>query len=115
MDKKYNCIPCNYSTRNKTDYNKHLLTGKHKRGSTGKPPTLNSYNCSCGHSYKYHSGLSRHKKNCDPNNHTHTTPIIKNKQITESENNMKIKFLEEKLKDKEEIIKLLKEKLEFAA
>lgn len=74
MEKKYNCIPCNYSTSDKCDYNRHIQTSKHKRGGKGKPPTLKSYNCSCGHSYKHRSGLSRHKRNCNQDNPT-TNPI----------------------------------------
>ena len=27
----YNCLPCNYNTKNKTDFNKHIKTKKHKR------------------------------------------------------------------------------------
>tara|TARA_B110000495_G_scaffold121909_1_gene105915 strand:- start:392 stop:745 length:354 start_codon:yes stop_codon:yes gene_type:complete len=112
---KYECIPCQFSVVKKRDYNRHLLTEKHKRGGMGKPLTLKSYNCSCGHSYKHRSGLSRHKKNCNQDNPIYTTPIIENTQMTESVKDLKIKFLEEKIKDKEDIIKLLKEKYELAA
>ena len=107
---KYECIHCNYNTRNKADFDKHLLTEKHKRGGEQKIRI-----CHCGKSYKYQSGLSRHKKNCNQYNPIYTTPIIENTQMIESVKDLKIKFLEEKIKDKEEIIKLLKEKYELAA
>ena len=63
----YVCEKCNYKTGNKKDYNKHLLTGKHKKITNDNamiitlPPVLT---CVCGNTYKHKSGLSRHKKTC---------------------------------------------------
>ena len=54
---KYICKLCNYSTKRKYDYKKHLKTKKH----------INSnkiFNCQCGKVYKYPSGLSKHKNRC---------------------------------------------------
>ena len=84
MDNKKNaqifrCIKCNYSSRNKYDYNKHLLTRKHKmdnksaicRQKIAKPfESVNvkkddkSYDCICGKSYRYQSGLCKHRHKC---------------------------------------------------
>ncbi len=68
----YNCEICCYETRNKKDYSKHLLTRKHlniekmvTNGNTLTQKSPNDYSCEdCGLSYKYKSGLSRHKKEC---------------------------------------------------
>ena len=55
---QYICKLCNYSTKRKYDYKKHLKTRKH----------INSnkiFNCQCGKIYKYRSGLSKHKIRCE--------------------------------------------------
>ena len=77
MDNKKNannfyCKKCNYSSRNKYDYNKHLLTRKHKmdkkiaicRQKIAKPNTSENdenikktYDCICGKSYRYHRSV----------------------------------------------------------
>ena len=69
---KYFCENCNYKTFSKKDYNKHLLTEKHKKRTNGyEMITLddqkedlslnNRFVCSCGNKYKYKQGLHRHK------------------------------------------------------
>jgi hypothetical protein len=69
-DKKYSCINCNYFTCNKTDYDRHLSTEKHKkRFSEDKSLTeftakIVNYTCKCGKEYKSRQGLYNHKKKC---------------------------------------------------
>ena len=63
----YSCDKCDIITSNKKDYNKHLLTLKHKKVceryiSNSENPNII---CECGNEYKYYSGLWRHKKNCN--------------------------------------------------
>jgi len=65
--KNYLCEKCTFECINKKDYNRHLMTAKHKKMTNGdetpnKPPT--TYNCLCGRSYAYRQGLDRHKKTC---------------------------------------------------
>jgi hypothetical protein len=66
--KKYNCKECNYTTSKKSDYDKHILTAKHKKITMDlkkSPKSLQQIlECECGKRYKHHSGLSRHKKQC---------------------------------------------------
>ena len=76
---KFLCECCQYNTRNKKDYEKHIMTPKHAKrtqilqnttGNTTKNPHLpqmsdNNYTCICGKSYKHHSSLWYHKKKCD--------------------------------------------------
>ena len=52
----YKCQKCNFFTKNKYDYNIHCQTKKHLL-------QLN-YCDNCNKSYRYKSGLSRHKKKC---------------------------------------------------
>jgi hypothetical protein len=68
---KYSCINCDYYTSNKRDFNKHILTPKHQRihldtlKSPKNPQNPKTYICSnCNKTYKYHTGLSKHKKKC---------------------------------------------------
>ena len=67
----YNCINCNYYTSVKKDFNKHLLTLKHKRGindDENKNLSHFTFACDCGKKYKYRQGLSYHKKKCSKYN-----------------------------------------------
>ena len=63
------CEKCNYNTSVKKDFNKHLLTLKHKNRENSdqennlSQPTL--FICNCGKKYKYKQGLSLHKKKCE--------------------------------------------------
>ena len=65
---KYNCENCKFNSSNKKDYDKHLLTAKHQRihENTKKPQkNVLMYTCSnCKKSYKFHSGLWKHKQKC---------------------------------------------------
>jgi len=67
---KYACETCDYSTCNKKDYNKHLLTDKHKKQNistdfNNKSQEIPNHSvCECGKIYKERSGLWRHKQKC---------------------------------------------------
>ena len=72
--KTYSCINCDFNSCNKKDYNRHLITDKHKMVMNGNQidnvlpqKTSNLYICKCGKEYNYASGLSRHKKKCSIN------------------------------------------------
>ena len=67
---KFICEKCNFSCSKKSNYDKHLLTRKHKivTNSDKKMPKnaeTERYECICGKSYKYRQGLSNHKKICN--------------------------------------------------
>ena len=63
---KYYCKKCDYSSRNKTDFNRHLSTTKHKMETDGNilETTKTQLICLCGKTYKTRSGLFKHKKKC---------------------------------------------------
>jgi len=62
---KYYCKKCDYGCRNKYNFNKHLSTTKHKMiTNDNKMIKKSCFNCLCGKSYKFSSGLSRHLKVC---------------------------------------------------
>tara|TARA_Y100000992_G_C21271431_1_gene497129 strand:+ start:181 stop:1146 length:966 start_codon:yes stop_codon:yes gene_type:complete len=62
------CIKCDFICSNKKDYERHILTAKHKRLTNAniknpkKPQKI--YTCLCGKEYKQAPSLSRHKKKC---------------------------------------------------
>ena len=61
------CEKCDYKCCRKNDYNKHIMTSKHKinDGQLQKSlTTLKKYVCSCGKEYSYRQGLYIHKKTC---------------------------------------------------
>lgn len=92
---KYECLKCNFICSKESDWNRHLLTAKHKNRTnitnrTEKTPkNANLFVCECGKEYKARNSLWYHKKKCTfANNST-----------------------EEKSSDKEEIEQLINTKL----
>jgi len=55
----FNCKSCEYITKNKSDYNRHILTSKHK---SNNKLTFNCDNCAMDFSSK--STYHRHNKKC---------------------------------------------------
>jgi hypothetical protein len=64
----YSCNICLFNTNNKTDYERHNLTRKHNDNIMIKNISKKTHKCICGKTYKYMSGLSRHKLKCDYDN-----------------------------------------------
>jgi len=69
--KKYICEPCDFRCSNKKDYNRHILTAKHRILHNTTENTTNylkkkqkAYTCECGKEYKHHSSLWKHKQKC---------------------------------------------------
>jgi hypothetical protein len=88
---KFECISCDFKCCNKNDYNRHILTRKHKiLSNTTEKNVKNSeyFICDCGKEYKHHSSLWNHKKKCfikeenkeeinnEINNETNITPEL---------------------------------------
>ena len=131
---KYNCIECNYTTQRKSQYDRHLLTPKHKRiyeNIDNISNTFKSYKCDkCNNEYKFHSGLWKHKKTCthtsNPTNQvtecnvseSHITDGNDNKQLSNTilmlvKQNQEFKQLMIDQPQKDLIINLMKENQEF--
>jgi hypothetical protein len=62
------CEKCNFKCRHKCDWNRHIMTAKHKmetmeiKWKTKK--TTTQFKCECGKIYSSNSGLWKHKKKC---------------------------------------------------
>jgi hypothetical protein len=62
---KYCCNTCDYNTSKKQDYNRHLLTTKHKINTSKNSVKEKEYICKyCKKKFKERTGLWKHKKNC---------------------------------------------------
>lgn len=60
----FECETCNYETSRKHDFDRHMLSIKHKKTTKGLQNI--SYDCSnCSKTYKHHSSLWNHKKTCN--------------------------------------------------
>ena len=113
---KYSCIKCKFSCSKKSNYNKHLLTAKHKmiHNDTNKmPKNAAAYICdNCGKQYTYHSGLSRHKQKCNVQKIEET-----NEQNTETDNeipNQELELIDDNNVDyKDMFIQLMKQNQEL--
>ncbi len=121
---KHVCIKCNYSTNSKKDYNKHCLTKKHKKSrNKEKIPVIVDFSCpNCGKTYKYNSGLSRHKKKCIPvqlynveNDNDDNELSLKDNKKSSSEKSILTDLFQEQQKQMNETINLLKESIKTNA
>jgi hypothetical protein len=89
--KTYACDACNVLCSHKGDFNKHLLTSKHKKNAYGnKWNSLETANipilqncCECGKKYATKSGLWKHRQNCNIQQQIHSVCDISNNIIME--------------------------------
>jgi hypothetical protein len=62
------CEICDFKCSKQCDYERHLVTMKHKMVINGTNKTPNKgeqvFSCICGSNYKYRPGLARHKRTC---------------------------------------------------
>jgi len=89
------CNFCDFTTSNKKDYNRHVLTLKHKKETNGlqnddvfTPKNPTPFFCFCGKKYKHRQGLWKHKLVCFAENENNIIP--KNDTETYKENEIKI-------------------------
>jgi hypothetical protein len=71
--KKYVCIICDFNTSNKKDFERHVLTAKHKKniiGNVGNKLEMSknpNYVCECNKIFHTNAGLWKHKNKCCTN------------------------------------------------
>ena len=66
----YFCEKCDYRTSRNSQYQRHLLTAKHKQQQLATnlgPKGSTCFTCNCGKEFKDRSGLWRHSKKCPIN------------------------------------------------
>ena len=72
--KRYNCEKCNFITKKKTDYNRHINSRKHLTNNTinleNDEIRQKTYDCDCcNKTFMDRSGLWRHRKKCFETTH----------------------------------------------
>ena len=111
------CEICNYTCSRTNDYERHLLTAKHKRNDNGlqmdykkasKSVILQNskkYICDCGMEYKYRQGLYKHQTSCLQQIHATNDDIdnLTDKQLI-------INLLQQNAELQKSLIELSKEK-----
>ena len=94
------CKKCDFKCNKKGDFNRHILTAKHKRITMDNKITSQNkffFTCECSKEYKFSSGLSKHKKKCSfikkvKNNNTCLIEIEdKNEMLELKEDNKELK------------------------
>jgi hypothetical protein len=115
----FSCSVCDYNSQHKNDYYRHLLTRKHKiltntNKKTQKTQDDKSFECVCGHSYKFASSLCFHKKKCPivlsyfSDEECKSLPAMTSTPIIS--NDVVIKLIEQNEKLQEQLISLSREK-----
>ena len=107
--KEYFCKYCNYKCCNKTNFEKHLTTQKHKKQllekkqfleiSGNKEITTNFVCFNCKKNFKSNSGLWKHNKKCEKNTFTELLKKIDEKDKTIKEQNDELKEKDKTIKD----------------
>ena len=114
---KFFCKFCDFGCSKKKDWDRHIMTLKHKNNDPDlpkKPPK--KYECCCGKTYSYKQSIYVHRQKCHViNNDIHgdeekTTDIEKQILITENEskNEIIIKLLNQNNELQQQVINLCK-------
>ena len=99
---KNSCEYCNFVSSKKSDYERHLLTRKHKiLTNTDVKVQQNAFTCDCGKTYKHRQSLHNHKQICKING----TKYNENTQNYKSTDNFVI--------DKELVVNIMKQNHEL--
>ena len=107
----FECKSCHYVTSKKGNYDKHLLTRKHKNSNMEK--TIMYFHCKiCNKEYKTQSGMWKHEKTCTVTPVTIQKVLTSNSTLTDivlkqQEENQKER--EESQKEKEKLIDQIKQ------
>ena len=100
--KKFNnftCELCDYITSRKSQYERHILTDKHKiRTNTNKyedivPYSSKMYSCICGKIFRHASSLWNHKQKKKCTTHQDTTMTMENEIMQDIDKELLIKML----------------------
>ena len=124
-DLNYFCKFCNFSTCKKTDYNRHILTVKHKMltnvDNNNEKNEKKEFTCECGKIYKHRQSLSVHKKKCILLNECSSLVTIEekkeiielkeyNKELKEDNKELKVmikELIKENAKQQQQITELI--------
>ena len=87
-EKIFECTKCHFICSYISDWNRHILTDKHKRklletleNDNNEENEAKNYDCLCGKKFKAKSGLWKHKKKCTNELDKHDNLIINKEDI----------------------------------
>ena len=111
----FHCNICDYNTSRQSQYNRHIMTAKHKilMNPNEKSSKINSFECRCGKVYKHMSSLCSHKKICMhsiSSGEIITSPTVEPLAISvdkNKENNQIVSIMETLIKENQEFKKLM--------
>ena len=117
--RKYICEKCVFSSSDKHDFTRHLTTRKHNTDNEDNKWILNKtiFWCTiCNKTYKYSSGLSKHKNKCHPTSDKNVPTIISPKIIVnEAVDSEKESLKEEVFELKKMMKKILNNQIQSAS
>jgi hypothetical protein len=95
---KFVCKKCDYKCCKQSDYDKHLLTAKHKKDDAEDiledEKLAIQYFCECGKEYKHRQGLWKHKKKCQNTTaNVDTDILVENNKPEQSNKDNLIEYL----------------------
>jgi hypothetical protein len=72
LSNEYYCVDCDYITKRKLNYDRHILTARHQKRANGANVEQKieqieqqiNFTCICGNVYKYKRNLNKHKTKC---------------------------------------------------
>ena len=97
--KIFHCENCDFSCYKESEWNRHVITRKHKMiDNDSEKTTEKIWKCKCGKIYKFDSGYYRHKKTCNGN--------ISNDEKINNNNDEKINNNDEKIINNNEVQEL---------
>ena len=110
-EKRYTCVRCNFTSKNKKDYTKHLGTRKHKRLAGEIVESCEKrYKCEkCNKMYLHHSSYYRHKSKCKVEVSSVKVPVDNEKENLKKVIKNQVDIIERQTKEAEVMRGLMKE------
>jgi hypothetical protein len=108
------CEKCHFVCSKKSNYEKHLLTRKHKNDDKKEQKNAEQNVCICGKSFKYRQGLFVHRKTCIDyeKNVTNDALVLENeinKKIDSTTDKELKELVKELIKQNGELVKTINE------
>jgi len=111
----FSCENCDFTCIRKSQYTRHLSTGKHEiltNTDPKNPKKPHTYTCSCGKKYKYRQSLYSHKKKCNYIEEIKNEVVEVDPEVIELGNAVVVVDKEE-ISDRDLIEKLMNENMEL--
>jgi len=129
---KNHCLLCDFKCSRNNDWNRHIVTMKHKNRAmetdletqetkTRKNASNQKFGCECGRSYNNRSGLWKHKQKCDFTNddtvefnEQRTASITQTKDQEPSTNTIMLELIKQNNEFKQLLVEQTNKMLELA-